>query len=86
MLAHALGGPPYSFTVHGPDEFDKAQFLGIGEKVRRSAFAVAISSYGRSQLYRWAGYASWPKIKVVHCGLESAFHDVAPVPLPSVTM
>ena len=82
MLAHALGGPRYSFTVHGPDEFDKPQFLGIGEKIRRSAFVVAISSYGRSQLYRWVGLAHWPKIKVVHCGLESAFHDVAPAPLP----
>jgi hypothetical protein len=22
ILCHALGGPPYSFTVHGPEEFD----------------------------------------------------------------
>ena len=82
MLAHALGGPPYSFTVHGPDEFDNPQFLGIGEKVRRAAFVVAISSYGRSQLYRWVDHAHWPKVKVVHCGLETAFHNVAPVPPP----
>jgi colanic acid/amylovoran biosynthesis glycosyltransferase len=81
MLAHALGGPVYSFTVHGPEEFDKPQFLGIGEKVRRSAFVVAISSYGRSQLYRWIDHAHWFKVKVVHCGLETAFHDVVPVPL-----
>jgi colanic acid/amylovoran biosynthesis glycosyltransferase len=79
MLAHALGGPPYSFTVHGPEEFDQAQFLGIGEKVRRSAFVVAISSYGRSQLYRWVAHAHWPKVKVVHCGLEAAFHQIASV-------
>lgn len=84
MLAHALGGPPFSFTVHGPDEFDRPKFLGIGEKVRRSAFVVAISSYGRSQLYRWVDHAHWPKLKVVHCGLEKAFHDYAPVPLPTV--
>ena len=83
MLAHALGGPPYSFTVHGPDEFDKPQFLGIGEKIRRSAFVVAISSYGRSQLFRWVEHAHWLKIKVVHCGLELSFHDVAPVPPPA---
>jgi len=81
MLAHALGGPVYSFTVHGPEEFDKPQFLGIGEKVRRSSFVVAISSYGRSQLYRWVDHAYWLKVKVVHCGLERAFHDVPPVPL-----
>jgi glycosyltransferase involved in cell wall biosynthesis len=81
MLAHALGGPPYSFTVHGPEEFDKPQFLGLGEKIRRAAFVVAISSYGRSQLYRWVEHAHWPKVKVVHCGLEPAFHDIAPMPL-----
>ena len=80
MLVHALGGPPYSFTVHGPVEFDKPQFLGIGEKVRRAAFVVAITSYARSQLYRWVDHAHWPKVTVVHCGLEPAFYEVAPVP------
>lgn len=83
MLAHALGGPSYSFTVHGPEEFDKPQFLRIGEKVRRSAFVVAISSYARSQLYRWIEHAHWTKVNVVHCGLEPAFHDVQPVPPPA---
>jgi glycosyltransferase involved in cell wall biosynthesis len=83
MLAHALGGPPYSFTVHGPEEFDKPQFIGIGEKVRRAAFVVAITSFARSQLYRWVEHAHWPKIEVVHCGLEPAFYGGAPVPPPS---
>ena len=77
MLAHALGGPAYSFTVHGPEEFDKPQFLGLAEKVRRAAFVVAISSYGRSQIYRWIEHPSWSKVKVVHCGLEQAFYNVA---------
>jgi glycosyltransferase involved in cell wall biosynthesis len=83
MLAHELGGPPYSFTVHGPEEFDKPQFLGIGEKVRRSAFVVAVSSYARSQLYRWVEHAHWPKVKVIHCGLEAAFYDIPPAPPPA---
>lgn len=82
MLASLLGGPAYSFTVHGPEEFDKPEFIGLGEKMRRSAFVVAISSYGRSQLYRWVEHAHWQKVKVVHCGLERAFHDVPPVPVP----
>ncbi|WP_460126381.1 glycosyltransferase [Pseudomonas sp. S2_C03] len=84
MLANALGGPTYSFTVHGPEEFDKAQFIHLGEKVRRSAFVAAISSYGRSQLYRWVDHGHWAKVKVVHCGLERAFHDVPAVPIPAV--
>lgn len=83
LLAHALGGPPFSFTVHGPEEFDKPQFIHLGEKIRHAAFVVAISSYGRSQLYRWVEQGQWDKIQVVHCGLESAFHAVAPVPVPA---
>ncbi len=76
MLVNALAGPSYSFTVHGPEEFDKPQFIHLGEKIRRSKFVVAISSYGRSQLYRWVELAQWPKVHVVHCGLEAAFHEV----------
>ena len=84
MLANALGGPAYSFTVHGPEEFDKPQFIHLGEKVRRAAFVAAISSYGRSQLFRWVDHSHWAKVKVVHCGLERSFHDVTPVAVPAV--
>lgn len=84
MLANALGGPAYSFTVHGPEEFDKPQFLHVGEKVRRAAFVAAVSSYGRSQLYRWVAHEHWAKVKVVHCGLERSFHEVPAVSAPSV--
>lgn len=75
MLANALGGPSYSFTVHGQVEL---HFGGLAEKVRRAAFVVAISSFGRSQLYHWIEHAHWHKVKVVHCGLEAAFHTVEP--------
>jgi colanic acid/amylovoran biosynthesis glycosyltransferase len=82
MLAHALGGPKYSFTVHGPEEFDKPQFLGLGEKIRRSSFVVAISSFGRSQLFRWVEHSYWNKVKVVHCGLEPAFYQGVSLGVP----
>jgi glycosyltransferase involved in cell wall biosynthesis len=72
LLAHVLGGPSYSFTVHGPDEFLRP--LGLAEKTRRSSFVVAISSFGRSQLYARCRTEDWPKVKVVHCGLEPAFY------------
>jgi glycosyltransferase involved in cell wall biosynthesis len=71
MLVHALGGPRWSFTVHGPEEFDKGQLIGLAEKIRHCAFVVAISSYGRSQLYRFVEHQHWPKVQVVHCGLDS---------------
>jgi len=74
MLVHALGGPGYSFTVHGPTEFDMPARHKLREKSRDAAFVVAISSYGRSQLYRWLDHRDWPKVRVVHCGVEQAFH------------
>jgi colanic acid/amylovoran biosynthesis glycosyltransferase len=79
MLARVLGGPSYSFTVHGPEEFDSPAALGLGEKGRRAAFIVAVSSFGRSQLLRWLPAADWQKVEVVHCGLEPAFHRDAPI-------
>lgn len=72
MLVRALGGPRFSFTVHGPEEFDAPLALSLGEKIERAAFVVAISSFGRSQLCRWVAPAHWAKIKVVHCGIEPA--------------
>ncbi len=75
MLSRILGGPSYSITVHGPEEFDKPHALNLGEKVRRSAFTVAITSFARSQIFRWIERAHWPQVKVVHCGIESAFHE-----------
>jgi colanic acid/amylovoran biosynthesis glycosyltransferase len=82
MLTSALSGIPYSLTIHGPGEFDRPTLLALDEKIRRSEFIVAISEYGRSQLYRWSEHAEWPKIHVVHCGLDGHFLDRAPVPIP----
>lgn len=76
MLANALGGPPYSFTVHGPEEFQRP--VGLREKIRYSTFVVAISCFGQSQLYLWARYLDWQKVRIVHCGLEKAFYENAP--------
>lgn len=83
MLMGTLGNVPYSFTVHGPEEFDRPQFLKIAEKINRSKFVVAISSFGKSQLQRWVDFAQWQKIKIVHCGLESSFYKVEAAALPT---
>jgi glycosyltransferase involved in cell wall biosynthesis len=82
MLCRALGGPPYSFTVHGPEEFDKAEAIALTEKIKRSAFVVAVSSFGKSQLYRWCSHEQWTKIHVVHCGVDDLFLTQAHIPVP----
>ncbi|MBU6230454.1 MAG: glycosyltransferase family 4 protein [Cyanobacteria bacterium REEB459] len=82
MLCHSLGGPSYSFTVHGPHEFDQPEAISLGEKITRAAFVVAISSFTRSQLLRWCSYQHWSKIHIVHCGVDQLFLAPPPTPLP----
>lgn len=81
-LCRTLGGPRYSFTVHGPEEFDAPRALSLPEKLTKSAFAIAVSNFGRSQLSRWAPFAVWPRLNVVHCGIEKSKFP-SPVPMPS---
>jgi len=82
MLCHVLGGPPYSFTVHGPEEFDKVGEISLAEKIKRAAFVVAVSSFGKSQLYRWCPSEQWSKIHIVHCGVDEKFLRQSPIPVP----
>jgi len=83
MLVHSLGGPDWSFTVHGPEEFDMPRFIGLGEKIRHCSFVVAVSSYTRSQLYRWAEPQYWRKVQVVHCGLDAAYFAGPAIAVPA---
>lgn len=81
MLARTMGAPPYSFTVHGPEEFDKPGQIALAAKLKGADFAVAVSSFGRSQLARLLPPRLWAKLHVVHCGIEPArFADPQPVP------
>jgi len=82
-LARALGGLSFSFTVHGPEEFDRPVPLKLGDKISQADFVVAISEYGRSQLYRWCAHEHWKKIHVVHCGVDALFLDAEAPPIPA---
>ncbi|MBL1177443.1 glycosyltransferase [Pantanalinema sp. GBBB05] len=82
MLCHALGGPTYSFTVHGPHEFDKPEAIALPEKIHRAAFVVGISSFSKSQLFRWCSYKQWSKIHIIRCGVDEMFLTPASVPMP----
>ncbi len=81
MLASQISGIPFSFTAHGPDEFERAPLLSLDEKLRRAAFVVCVSSFGRSQFMRWSTPDQWHKIEVVHCGVDNSFLE-APVQAP----
>jgi colanic acid/amylovoran biosynthesis glycosyltransferase len=74
-LIARCGGPPYSFTVHGPAEFDSPAGIDLAGKVSDAAFVVAISDYCSAQLRRWCAPADWKKIKIVHCTVGDDFFD-----------
>ena len=83
LLWSALSEIPFSFTVHGPEEFDRPESLGLDLKIARARFVVAVSNFGRSQLMRWCPSDQWKKLHVVHCGVDDSFlspDEASPVP------
>ena len=66
LLCRRLGGPTYSFAIHGQEDFDT-----ITQKASLASFMIAISSYGRSQYFRRLDYHLWSKVHVVRCGLDA---------------
>jgi colanic acid/amylovoran biosynthesis glycosyltransferase len=82
VIVHAWGGPPFSLTVHGSEEFDSPVELALRAKIEAATFVAAISSYTRSQLMRWSQPRDWGKLEVIRCGLDGGFLEAAAEPVP----
>lgn len=82
LFCRLLGGPPYSITVHGPEEWDRPEALSLKEKYEPAAFVVAVSDFGRCQVYRWTSLAFWSSVHVVRCGVDEAFLKADPEAVP----
>ena len=76
VIAAAMGGTTYSFTIHGPGEFYEPKFLRIDEKVRRALFVNCISHFCRSQVMLFASLDCWEKLRIVHCGVDPEAFEV----------
>lgn len=70
-----LGGPRYSFTIHGPDEWDSSRGYQLAEKAIDAEFVACISHYTGAQLRRFLPTEHWPKVQIVRCGVDSLFLD-----------
>lgn len=69
MLVRELGGPDFSFTVHGPDELLTPVENSTREKVARAKFVACISHFARSQVMLFSDQDDWGKLQIVHCGI-----------------
>jgi glycosyltransferase involved in cell wall biosynthesis len=70
-------GYSWSFTMHGPIEFDDVTLFALAQKVRSAAFVACISDYCRAQLMKLVEPEHWSKLHVVRCGLDVAGIDFA---------
>ncbi|EEE43688.1 Glycosyltransferase [Roseibium alexandrii DFL-11] len=84
MLAHSLGGPNYSFTAHGPNEFENPAAQSFALKIQNATFVLAISDYCKNLLTSFTqGAEDIEKIHIARCGIELA--DYSPQPPVSAT-
>lgn len=70
MLCRLIGGPRYSFTVHGPDELVDLPGVGIRAKIENAHGVVAITRYCRGRLAEHVDAVTATRIHIVHCGLK----------------
>jgi colanic acid/amylovoran biosynthesis glycosyltransferase len=64
-----MGGPTYSFTVHGPDELLEPTALSFPLKIEHAAFVIAISQYCKQFLLEYAPPGCGDKLSIARCGL-----------------
>lgn len=84
LLAHyaAADGVTWSFTMHGPTEFDDVTRFALADKIRSATFVACISDYCRAQLMRLVEPNHWDKLTVVRCGLDIDELPALPSALP----
>jgi glycosyltransferase involved in cell wall biosynthesis len=61
----------WSLSVHGPTEFLNVHSADLAAKVEAAAFVSCISDFCRSQVMALVPAAQWPKLHVVHMGVDS---------------
>ena len=67
----------WSFTMHGSTEFFDVRHYRLPQKAADAHFVVCVSDFTRSQMMGMLPESEWPKLRVVHCGVDPATY--APV-------
>lgn len=81
LLASEISGIPYSLSIHGPHIFFEPRAQSLGPKVSRSAFTTCITQFCKSQAKIFTPYGDWPRLEIIHCGLDSTFLGQPPTPV-----
>jgi len=74
--ARGDGSPwTWSFTMHGPNELYEVSRFRLAEKASSADAVVCISDFARSQVMGFVPEARWPRLRVVHCGVDPSEYD-----------
>jgi colanic acid/amylovoran biosynthesis glycosyltransferase len=87
MLAARFGNArgerwTWSFTMHGPNEFYDVSRYRLVEKASSASFVACISDFARSQVMGFVPEKRWPRLHVVHCGVDPDEYDPRQQPPP----
>jgi colanic acid/amylovoran biosynthesis glycosyltransferase len=83
LLCRRLGGPRWSLTVHGPEEFEDPAGHRLREKIAEASFVAAISSFTARSLSDLVHPQDRDKIHIVRCGVDEQFLHETPTPIPT---
>lgn len=86
-LGRAEDGPRagwrWSFTMHGPTEFEDVAHFDLAAKVRSADGVSCISDFCRSQLMRFVEPEHWGKMRVVRMAVDTNRYHPAPSAPPA---
>lgn len=69
LLSKLLGGPSYSFTVHGPNELNEVRSISLKTKAIHAKSIIAITEYCKMAISNAIAEEDVEKIQVVRCGI-----------------
>jgi hypothetical protein len=81
-LAHHLDGMSWSFTIHGPEEFEHVASLSLPAKVTDARFTVVDCAFSRGQVLRWLPPERWRDVHIVRSMMSPAYRGSLPTPVP----
>ncbi len=86
LLAHRLGGPAYSFTVHGPDELVDPAANALSLKAEHAQSVIAITDYCRNFIIDHCGDWVADKTHIVRCGITPSEFTPRDTPVENATL
>lgn len=73
QLSSLLGGPAYSITMHGPDEWSDPDGYQLAYKASDAQFVACISEFAANQFRDIVAPKDHHKVRIIRCGVDQTF-------------